>query len=71
VPQIEQRVAQAKRRGYSCILVPITQRSLVGKNVVGVSSIADLDKYFVSNAEIAVNKSALSDEEKEDIKTCA
>lgn len=71
VPQIEQRVAQAKRRGYSCILVPITQRGLVGKNVVGVSSIADLGKYFDSGTEIVGNKNVLSDEEKEGIKKCA
>jgi DNA repair protein RadA/Sms len=68
VPQIEQRVAQAKRRGYAQILVPITQLELVGKKAVGVPSIADLDKYFVSNATKYESKGVLSDAEKEDIK---
>ena len=70
-PQIEQRVAQAKRRGYAHILVPITQLELVGKKAVGVPSIAALDKYFVSNANIYESKSVLSDAEKEDIKICS
>ena len=46
VPQLEQRAAQVRRRGYETILVPITQEGVAGDGAVGVASIADLGPYF-------------------------
>lgn len=42
VPHFDQRVTQAKRRGYDRILVPITQASNVGPEALPVSNIGDL-----------------------------
>jgi DNA repair protein RadA/Sms len=71
VPQIEQRAAQARRRGYSRILVPITQIGVVGKNAVGVASIADLSAFFDKATGKRTLHTTLSDGEKERIINCA
>lgn len=46
VPQLEQRVAQARRRGYQKLLIPITQESVTGDDLIGVASVADLGQFF-------------------------
>ena len=66
VPQIEQRVAQARRRGYSKILVPITQVEVAGQNAVGVASIADLQDLFENIKYFSTPKTRLSDDKKEE-----
>jgi len=49
VPQLQQRAAQVRRRGYKTILVPITQEKVAGEGAVGVASIADLGGFFKKN----------------------
>jgi DNA repair protein RadA/Sms len=46
VPQLVQRVAQARRRGYQKLLIPITQESVTGDDLIGVASVADLGQFF-------------------------
>jgi DNA repair protein RadA/Sms len=70
VAQIEQRVAQAKRRGYKQILVPITQVEIAGKNSVGVASITELGSYYEKKKEITTSESWLSDRKKKEILKC-
>jgi DNA repair protein RadA/Sms len=66
VPQIEQRVAQARRRGYSEILVPITQVEVAGENAVGIASIADSEQFFEKNAYSNTSQTRLSDDKKKE-----
>ena len=61
VPHIEQRVAQAKRRGYTSILVPITQIDSLGPEALPVASIADLTGLIKKNEEIFSPQKVLSD----------
>jgi DNA repair protein RadA/Sms len=70
VAQIEQRVAQARRRGYKHILVPITQVVIAGKNSIGVSSIADLGSFFEKKEDATTAYSGLSDSKKKAIINC-
>ncbi len=70
VAQIEQRVAQAKRRGYKQILVPITQVEIAGKNSVGVASITELGSYYEKKKGISASESWLSDRKKKEILKC-
>jgi DNA repair protein RadA/Sms len=65
VTQLEQRVAQASRRGYKRILVPITQVSVAGKNAVGIASIADYQGYFQKKSISSPSEARLSDDKKE------
>ncbi len=71
VPQIEQRVAQARRRGYEKILVPITQVEVAGQNALGVASIADLNEIFEKLGCNPTPQTRLSDGEKNGIIKCA
>ncbi len=71
VPQIEQRVAQARRRGYEKILVPITQVEVAGQNALGVASIADLNEIFEKLGYNPTPQTRLSDGEKNGIIKCA
>ena len=64
VPHIEQRVAQAKRRGYTSILVPITQIDSLGPEALPVASIADLTGLIKKNEEIFSPEKVLSDGKK-------
>ncbi|MDP6693791.1 MAG: DNA repair protein RadA [Phycisphaerales bacterium] len=64
VPHIEQRVAQAKRRGYTTILVPITQIDKLGQEAVPVASIADLTGLLEKNNDNNEGEKMLSDEKK-------
>jgi len=64
VPHIDQRVAQAKRRGYTSILVPITQIDSLGSEALPVASIADLTGLIKKNKEIVSPEKALSDGKK-------
>ena len=64
VPHIAQRVTHAKRRGYSRILVPITQVEGLGPEAVPVASIADLTGLIEKNNEIFSGEMMLSDEKK-------
>jgi len=64
VPHIEQRVAHAKRRGYSRILVPITQVEGLGEEAIPVASIADLTGLIEKNNEIFSAQTMLSDRKK-------
>ncbi|MDP7008859.1 MAG: DNA repair protein RadA [Phycisphaerales bacterium] len=66
VPNIEQRVAHATRRGYARILVPITQVDGLGLEAVPVASIADLTGLIEKNAEIFSPEKTLSDEKKKE-----
>ena len=66
VPQIEQRVAQARRRGYSEILVPITQVEVSGENAVGIASIADSEQFFEKNTCSNTSETWLSDGKKKE-----
>ena len=52
VPHIEQRVAQARRRGYTSILVPITQIDSLGSEALPLASIADLTGLIKKSEEI-------------------
>ncbi len=70
VPQIEQRVAQASRRGYKQILVPITQAEVAGQYAIGIASIVDLDSFFVKSSQFSTPKAGLSDGEKMGIIKC-
>jgi DNA repair protein RadA/Sms len=71
VAQMEQRVAQARRRGYKHILVPITQVEIAGKNSIGVASIADLGSFFEKKEDIKAAYSVLSGSKKNGIIKCA
>ena len=64
VPHIEQRVAQAKRRGYTSILVPITQIEGLCQEAIPVGSIADLTGLLEKKAEIFSPEKVLSDAKK-------
>lgn len=64
VPQIEQRIAQARRRGYKKIIVPITQKELGGTGSIGVASIGDLEEFIDNNAIDETIQHRLSDPEK-------
>jgi DNA repair protein RadA/Sms len=64
VPYIEQRVSQAKRRGYTRILVPITQLSEFGPEALPVASIADLTGLIDKNIEVFSPEIPLSDRKK-------
>lgn len=70
-PNIEQRVAQARRRGYKTILVPITQHNIAGNDTVSVSSIADLGMFFEEKAIRQPTEKRLSDSRKKGINICA
>jgi DNA repair protein RadA/Sms len=65
VAHIEQRVAQARRRGYKKILVPITQAEIAGAKAVGVASIADLSSFFQKKTITLRPETRLSDGKKE------
>lgn len=71
VPQIEQRIAQARRRGYKRILVPITQKKIAGPGAIGVTSVADLEVFFEEKRDIEQSQNGLSDVEKKAIAKCA
>ena len=64
VPQIEQRIAQARRRGYKKIVVPITQQDFVGAGCIGVASIGDLEGFIQKTAVCETSEARLSDGEK-------
>ena len=64
VPQIEQRIAQARRRGYKKIVVPITQQDSGGPCCIGVASIGDLEGFVGKNAVCGTSEARLSDGEK-------
>lgn len=70
VPQIEQRTAQARRRGYKKILVPITQHESGGEGCIGVASIGDLEGFIDNNAIDEMSKQRLSDGEKVEFSQC-
>ncbi len=71
VPQIEQRIAQALRRGYKKILVPITQQDSCGAGCIGIASIGDLEGFIEKNAINSPSKDRLSDGKKREITKCA
>ncbi len=71
VPQIEQRIAQASRRGYKKILVPITQEESGGFECLGIASIGDIEGFIEKNTIIDTTKTRLSDGEKEVFTECA
>jgi len=71
VPQIEQRVAQARRRGYKKLLVPITQVDASGSGGIPVASVGDLELFFDNNTIVPISEQRLSDEEKVGIAQCA
>ena len=64
MPQIEQRTAQARRRGYKKMLVPITQQETGGEWCIGVASIGDLEGFVEKNAVCGTSEARLSDGEK-------
>ena len=64
MPHIEQRVAQAKRRGYTSILVPITQIDSLGTEALPVASIADLTGLIKKNEGIFSPEKVLSEGKK-------
>lgn len=64
VPQIEQRIAQARRRGYKRIVLPITQQDSGGADCVGVASIGDLEGFIEKSAVTGTSRTRLSDGEK-------
>ena len=70
VPQIEQRIAQASRRGYKSLLVPITQEKMGGSGCIGMASIGALGAFLQKNANIAQSKMQLSDGEKKRFTEC-
>ncbi len=70
VPQIEQRIAQARRRGYKKILVPITQLEKGDSGCIGVASIGDLEGFIEKNRVAETPNKQLSDGEKVEIATC-
>tara|TARA_B110000116_G_scaffold254326_1_gene251754 strand:- start:34 stop:1497 length:1464 start_codon:yes stop_codon:yes gene_type:complete len=70
VPQIEQRVVQARRRGYKKMLVPITQQKLGGSGCAGMASIAELEGFIKKNAIIRTSQKQLSDGEKKRFTEC-
>ena len=70
VPQIEQRVAQARRRGYKKLLVPITQIDATGSGGIPVASVGDLELFFDNNTIVPISEQRLSDEEKVGIAQC-
>jgi DNA repair protein RadA/Sms len=70
VPQIEQRIAQASRRGYKKILVPITQYESGDSECIGVASIGDLEGFIENNAIDESSNKQLSDGEKVGIAQC-
>lgn len=67
VPQIEQRIAQVRRRGYKKIIVPITQQETGGIGSIGVASIGDLEGFIDNNAIDEIIQHRLSDVEKVEI----
>ena len=71
VPQIEQRVAQARRRGYKKLLVPITQVDASGSGGIPVASVGDLELFFDNYTIVPISEQRLSDEEKVGIAQCA
>ncbi len=71
VPQIEQRVAHALRRGYKKIIVPITQADILSPHCVGVASIGDLEGFIEQNSNGKTSPNRLSDEEKVEFNECA
>ncbi|MBT4531178.1 MAG: DNA repair protein RadA [Phycisphaerae bacterium] len=70
VPQIEQRIAQARRRGYKSLLVPITQEKMGGSGCIGMASIGALGAFLQKNANRAQSKMQLSDGEKKRFTEC-
>jgi DNA repair protein RadA/Sms len=70
VPQFEQRIAQARRRGYKKILLPITQQDAGGADCIGVASIGDVEGFIEKSTVTGTSKTRLSDGEKERIASC-
>ncbi len=70
VPQIEQRIAQVKRRGYKKLLVPINQQKKLGFGCIGVASIATIGIFLKENAINTSSETRLSDQEKMKIAIC-
>jgi DNA repair protein RadA/Sms len=70
VPQLEQRIAQARRRGYKKIVVPITQEELGGVGCIGVASIGDLEGFIDNNTIDETSAHRLSDGEKVEFADC-
>ncbi len=70
VPQMEQRIAQAKRRGYKKLLVPINQQKKLGLGCIGVASIGEIDTFIHENAIETTSHARLSDGEKSEFAKC-
>jgi DNA repair protein RadA/Sms len=70
VPHIEQRVTQARKHGYTQIIIPITQLSKVKGGALGVSTIEDLRPILVKNPITVTSVNRLSDEEKGGFSKC-
>ena len=70
VPQIEQRIAQVRRRGYKKLLVPINQQKESGIGCIGVASIGDIGAFLQENAIEIPSDSRLSDQEKTKFAKC-
>ena len=67
---MEQRIAQAKRRGYKKLLVPINQQKKLGLGCIGVASIGEIDTFIHENAIETTSHARLSDGEKSEFAKC-
>ena len=67
IPHFDQRIAQAKRRGYDRILVPITQAPTLEPEALLVSNIGDIAGLLHKNTEINLGKKLLSDGKKPEV----